>query len=81
MVQKKGPVQMLPGKFEAVIQIFTKDGRKRKDADNRIKVVFDFAMRVGLIKDDSYCEKVTAEWVPEEAAPQSGCRLTLTSIE
>jgi Holliday junction resolvase RusA-like endonuclease len=81
MAQKRGPIKTLPGKFEAVIQLFTGDARKRRDADNRIKAVFDFATRVGLIKDDSYCERVTAEWVDKDAAPLSGCRLILTGIE
>lgn len=68
---------MLCGKFAALLELYTSDGRKRKDVDNRTKAVLDFAVRVGLIKDDSHCEKVTSMWVKADGAPQYGCRLTL----
>jgi Holliday junction resolvase RusA-like endonuclease len=73
--------KMLLGKFACLLELYTSDGRKRADADNRIKSVLDYATRVGLIKDDSYCEKGTFMWVSAEAAPEYGCRLTLWDFE
>jgi Holliday junction resolvase RusA-like endonuclease len=73
--------QMLCGKFHALLELYTSDGRRRKDVDNRTKAVLDFATRIGLIKDDSYCEKVTSMWVPAEVAPPNGCRLTIWDVK
>lgn len=72
---------MLCGKFHCLLELYTSDGRKRRDADNRMKVPLDFATRIGLIVDDSYCEKGTFMWVSEADAPPHGCRLTLWDTE
>lgn len=69
--------QMLLGKFHCLLEIYTSDGRKRRDADNRMKVPLDYATRIGLIKDDSYCERGTFAWVKAEDAPPHGARLTI----
>lgn len=73
--------QMLVGKFHCLLELYTDDGRKRKDADNRIKAPLDYATRIGLIKDDSFNEKGIYMWVPKEKAPPYGCRLTLWDAE
>jgi Holliday junction resolvase RusA-like endonuclease len=72
---------MLPGRFDCLLELYTDDLRKRKDADNRIKVCLDFVVRAGLVVDDQYVENLSARWVPREAAPPSGCRFTITSLE
>jgi Holliday junction resolvase RusA-like endonuclease len=79
--RKLAPIRMLPGRFDCLLELYTDDLRKRKDADNRIKVCLDFVVRAGLVVDDQYVENLSARWVPREAAPPSGCRFTITSLE
>lgn len=79
--QKFGPIKTLPGKFTALLELYTSDGRRRKDADNRMKAPLDYATRIGFILDDQYCEKGTFAWVSSSQAPSSGCRLTLTPLD
>jgi len=69
--------QMLCGKFHCLLELYTSDGRRRRDGDNRFKAPLDYAVRVGIIKDDSYCEKGTFMWTTPETAPPYGCRLTV----
>lgn len=72
---------MLKGKFHALLELYTADGRKRRDGDNRMKAPLDYLKRIGLIEDDRFCERGTFAWVPEDVAPPYGCRLTIWSIE
>jgi crossover junction endodeoxyribonuclease RusA len=37
--------------------------KRRRDIDNLIKPVSDLLCSIGVIEDDSYCEKVSAEWI------------------
>jgi crossover junction endodeoxyribonuclease RusA len=37
--------------------------KRRRDIDNLIKPVSDLLCSVGVIEDDSYCEKVSAQWI------------------
>lgn len=52
------------GPFEAHLAFSTEKRRKGSDLDNRIKCVMDFLQGVGLIENDSKCEKLTATWAP-----------------
>ena len=36
---------------------------RRSDADNRIKAVLDLLTKTGIVADDRWCDKVTAERV------------------
>lgn len=54
------PLPFIQGQFTATI---TLDERKRKgDADNRIKAPMDQLQRVGIITNDKFCNKITAQW-------------------
>ena len=68
---------MLCGKFHALLELGVPPTKRRRDGDNLMKICFDYAIRVGLIKDDSLCEKGTFMWVNADVAPPHGCRLTL----
>lgn len=68
--------QMLLGKFHALLELYRPD-KRRRDGDNFWKASLDYIVRIGLIKDDSYCEKGTFCWVSESDAPPYGCRLTV----
>jgi crossover junction endodeoxyribonuclease RusA len=59
------------GHFRAVITLNEK--KRRGDADNRVKAVFDFLQRVEIIENDSLCDGVTVEW---GWAPE-GCHVLL----
>ena len=37
---------------------------KRRDLDNCIKALSDLAVNLGLVEDDSLCQKLEAEWMP-----------------
>jgi len=51
-----------PGDVFIHIKIKRPDRRKR-DIDNLIKAPLDLLVSCGVINDDRYVEKVTAEWV------------------
>jgi Holliday junction resolvase RusA-like endonuclease len=71
----KGNVRM-DGQFEATIIL--SESHTKMDADNAIKSVIDYALRLELIKDDSpkFMRKITVCWGD---APH-GCRLILRPI-
>ena len=68
---------VMPAHFTALILLDV--GRRKGDADNRIKACLDWAQRLGLVTNDSLCDEVTARWVPTHEAPH-GCRLVLRSV-
>ena len=79
VMHKKGPIKMLMGPFVAILELHSTDGRKRRDCDNRIKAAIDYAVRLGLVQDDSFMEWVVAGWTDEP--PPHGCRLTILQKE
>jgi Holliday junction resolvase RusA-like endonuclease len=64
------PKKRIEGPFTAHITLSQK---VRGDIDNRIKGLLDFLQSREIIRNDSDCQRVTAEWGEAEA----GCRLTL----
>lgn len=68
--------QMLMGEYECLLELVRPDNRRR-DGSNYFKAPEDFAVRVGLMKDDSYCIKGTFMWVKADVALPHGCRFTL----
>lgn len=72
---------MLRGKFIALLLLSSKDRKRRRDADNRMKAPLDFCTRVGLIEDDNLLEIGTFMWVPPETVSEWGCRLILWSMD
>lgn len=79
--QKRGPIKMLRGRFDYLLELYTSDGRKRRDGDNRHKAPLDYLTRIGLIEDDSKAESGTWRWTTKENAPPYGCRITLTALD
>jgi crossover junction endodeoxyribonuclease RusA len=65
------------GKFTAVIILNRSKARKGSDADNRIKPLLDLLQRLGVVENDKFCEKVSAEWGD---APD-GCRVIVESVQ
>lgn len=63
--------------FEAILLLNAEAGWG--DVHNRIECVMDYAQRIEIIKNDSLCRKVTAEWVAPAKAPY-GCRLIIREI-
>lgn len=63
------------GPFRATITL-DQAHRGRSDLDNRIKVLFDWAQRVGLIEQDNLCEGLHVRW----GKAASGCRIVLTAV-
>ena len=73
--------QILLGNFNCLLELVRPDNRRR-DGDNYFKAPLDFAVRAGLIKDDSYCQRGTFAWVSGDASViPHGCRLTLWEAE
>ena len=68
--------QMLCGDFHCLLELVRPD-KRRRDGDNYWKAPMDYAVRIGLIKDDSLCQKGTFLWIKGEGAPQHGCRITV----
>lgn len=67
----KNPVK---GRFVCTIVI--DEMKRRGDCDNRIKATLDWLRRAKITDDDSFCDRVTAEW---GYAPE-GCRVFLTPV-
>ncbi len=67
---------MLSGPYHCLLELVRPDNRRR-DGSNFFKVPEDFLVRIGIIKDDSLCEKGTFLWIKGEGAPESGCRFTV----
>ncbi len=78
--QKKGPIKMLRGPFKMTLHLLRPSNNTRMDIDNRIKAALDYAVRLGLIEDDSYLQYGEFGWGTRDQAPH-GCRLTLTSLD
>lgn len=69
---------MLMGPFVPILELHTTDLRKKKDNDNRMKVPLDYAVRLGLIEDDSFSRFGIAGWVDNPLPGlREGARLTL----
>lgn len=64
----------IAGRFSAIIIL--SEGRRRGDADNRVKGVLDWLQRANLIENDSLADSVTVRW---GYAPE-GCRVHLTPV-
>jgi Holliday junction resolvase RusA-like endonuclease len=73
MARRQYPKRKITGSFEA--HIVLGDGG-RGDLDNRIKAVLDWAQSRDLIRNDSDCQRLIAEWGDAE----HGCRLTLRGL-
>ncbi len=78
--KRYGNFKQFPGKFKAELELWTSDQRKRKDADNRMKIPLDFCTRISLILDDKYCEEGTFRWINLPETEPDGCQLTLTDL-
>jgi Holliday junction resolvase RusA-like endonuclease len=70
------PKRKITGLFEAHIILGENHGRG--DLDNRIKALLDYAQSRDLIRNDSDCRRLVAEWW---LAHDHGCRLTLRGID
>lgn len=80
VMQKRNLVnQTLCGSYQCLLELVRPDNRRR-DGSNYFKVPEDFAVRVGLVKDDSFCEKGTFMWVSADKLPY-GCRFTVWDVE
>jgi Holliday junction resolvase RusA-like endonuclease len=75
--QKRGIPRCIGGPFSAWIELAI--GMGRGDGDNRVKIVLDWAQRIGLISNDKNARRTTVEWVERHIAPH-GCKLSLTEI-
>jgi len=62
IAQKPKPVA---GAYHLNITAYRPDKRKR-DVDNLIKVVSDFAQRAGLVEGDHLAQSVSARWAESE---------------
>jgi crossover junction endodeoxyribonuclease RusA len=54
----------IEGPYKLSIEAVRPD-KRRRDIDNLIKPVSDLLCSIGVIEDDCYCEKVSAEWITE----------------
>jgi Holliday junction resolvase RusA-like endonuclease len=70
MANRQYPKRKIVAEFCAHV-VFDHSGRG--DLDNRIKAVLDWAQSRDLIRNDSDCRRLTAEWGEAPA----GCRLML----
>jgi Holliday junction resolvase RusA-like endonuclease len=72
MVRRQMPKLKISGPFEAHVTLSRKHARG--DLDNRAtKALWDFLQSREIIRNDSDCQRLTAEWGEAEA----GCRVTL----
>jgi hypothetical protein len=72
--------KMLCGKYECLLELVRPD-KRRRDGSNFFKAPEDYLVRIGLIRDDSDCERGTFAWVKGDGAPPYGCRLTVWDVE
>lgn len=63
----------IKGRFRAHITFNEK--KRRGDLDNRIKAIFDWAQRAGLIENDKLCDDLSAFW----GDTTDGCTVVLGS--
>ena len=59
LTQRPGRVS---GKYEILIQVPRIGTRKGSDVGNREKAISDLMTKLGVITDDSYCERIIIEW-------------------
>ena len=55
-----------PGRIDGPLQISihaARPDKRKRDVDNVIKPVLDLLQAIGVIRDDSDCEMVSARWV------------------
>jgi Holliday junction resolvase RusA-like endonuclease len=64
--------QTIHGHFTALVEI--KRHSINSDLDNRIKVVLDYAQRIGLVSNDKNLFEITARWSSDAV---TGCKLTI----
>jgi hypothetical protein len=76
MQKRKLLNQTLIGEYHCLLELAAPD-RRRRDGSNMFKAPEDYAVRIGLIKDDSLCIKGTFVWCRGEDKPPYGCRLTI----
>lgn len=55
-----------------------KPNRKDRDLDNYVKVVSDFLVMHGVVKDDCMCERLTMAW---DAGLNAGCVVIVQPFE
>ena len=79
LTQKPRPFQMVTGPFWARIVLVNPD-KRRRDLDNRIKVLLDFAQKAGIVEDDSNTSAIDISWGSVEQAP-TGCRVVINPGE
>jgi Holliday junction resolvase RusA-like endonuclease len=76
MARRQMPKKRIEGPFEAHVTLSRKHARG--DLDNRAsKGLLDFLQSREIIRNDSDCQRVTAEWGEAEA----GCRVVLREYE
>ena len=78
LTQRINQPRGISGPFKAILILVDPDGHRR-DLDNYIKSVLDFAQSMNLIENDSNCQAIYARWGTKEEAPK-GCRLTLKGL-
>lgn len=64
------------GHYELTVT-FGKLNNRRMDLDNRLKPLGDLLVASGIVRDDSYCQRITASWGSEPGIT----RIVLTSAE
>lgn len=72
-----GRFKTIDGKFNVHLKL-TRPDRRRRDADNYLKVVLDWAQHAGIIKDDCNSQDNRTSWVTDEEAPM-GAVLIITA--
>ncbi len=69
---KQQPRHNFPGDVELLMRFGPRD--RRSDVSNRVKAGEDIIVEHGIIADDRFVVRVTAEW----AADVVGCEITIT---
>lgn len=67
------PFPQIKGNFTAVVTL--DQSKRRGDADNRLKPIFDMLQRVGVIENDKYADKITVQW-----GEADGCSVQLVKV-
>lgn len=78
LLQKRLQPKSITGAYSAIL-ILVKPDKRRRDLDNLVKVLKDFAVQQGLVVDDSLCEKLYIRWGNKKEAPL-GAKLILRSL-
>lgn len=76
MTQRGWMMRRVTGAFEVDIALCPPKGHPRGDLDNRIKAILDFLQRATIVSNDKHCQRITAYWAHQSAAPE-GCRVTV----